>query len=34
VEALRKAGHECVEIEAPDCAYSYLYSRAILSFWF
>lgn len=22
VEALRKAGHECVEIEGPDCAYT------------
>lgn len=22
VKALRKAGHECVEIESPDCAYS------------
>ena len=22
VEALRKAGHECVEIVPPDCAYS------------
>lgn len=22
VKALRKAGHECVEIEPPDCAYS------------
>jgi amidase len=21
-EALRKAGHECVEIEPPDCAYT------------
>ncbi|SRR6266849_8670040 len=22
VEALRKAGHECIEIESPDCAYT------------
>jgi hypothetical protein len=36
VEALRKAGHKCVEIEAPDCAYSLtsdFYSREILIFW-
>ena len=22
VEALRKAGHECVDIDPPDCAYT------------
>jgi Asp-tRNA(Asn)/Glu-tRNA(Gln) amidotransferase A subunit family amidase len=22
VEALRKAGHECVEMDPPDCAYT------------
>ena len=36
VEALRKAGHECVEIETPDGADSLTFAigQARLSFWF